>query len=140
MDMITIDKNSYFSIQNIHFGIYSINGGEKHVAVAYGDSILDLYVLTKLGLFVEYKVDNSIFTNNFLNNFIALGKVKTSGVRRIIQGLLKNEGHPIWAQNVTFLFKQVSITLHLPIKIGDYTDFYSSESHARNVGMMFPDP
>ena len=27
--------------------------------------------------------------------------------------------------------------MHLPIKIGDYTDFYSSEQHATNVGMMF---
>ena len=28
----------------------------------------------------------------------------------------------------------------MPIKIGDYTDFYSSESHATNVGTMFRDP
>ena len=33
-----------------------------------------------------------------------------------------------------------SVKLHLPIKIGDYTDFYSSEQHATNVGMMFRDP
>ena len=30
--------------------------------------------------------------------------------------------------------------MHLPIKIGDYTDFYSSEQHAFNVGSMFRDP
>jgi fumarylacetoacetase len=30
--------------------------------------------------------------------------------------------------------------LHLPIRIGDYTDFYSSEQHAYNVGVMFRDP
>ena len=28
----------------------------------------------------------------------------------------------------------------LPVKIGDYTDFYSSEQHAFNVGSMFRDP
>lgn len=28
----------------------------------------------------------------------------------------------------------------LPVQIGDYTDFYSSEQHARNVGSMFRDP
>jgi fumarylacetoacetase len=32
------------------------------------------------------------------------------------------------------------VQLHLPVKIGDYTDFYSSEQHATNVGMMFRDP
>jgi fumarylacetoacetase len=30
--------------------------------------------------------------------------------------------------------------MHLPIRVGDYTDFYSSESHATNVGTMFRDP
>ena len=30
--------------------------------------------------------------------------------------------------------------MHLPVKIGDYTDFYSSEQHAYNVGCMFRDP
>lgn len=30
--------------------------------------------------------------------------------------------------------------MHLPIKIGDYTDFYSSIEHATNVGSMFRDP
>jgi fumarylacetoacetase len=29
---------------------------------------------------------------------------------------------------------------HLPVEIGDYTDFYSSREHATNVGMMFRDP
>ena len=28
----------------------------------------------------------------------------------------------------------------MPIAVGDYTDFYSSEDHARNVGTMFRDP
>merc|ERR1719453_2857254 len=28
-------------------------------------------------------------------------------------------------------------TMHLPAKIGDYTDFYSSREHATNVGIMF---
>ena len=28
----------------------------------------------------------------------------------------------------------------LPVKIGDYTDFYSSKDHATNVGKMFRDP
>jgi len=30
--------------------------------------------------------------------------------------------------------------MHLPIHIGDYTDFYSSIEHATNVGKMFRDP
>ena len=30
--------------------------------------------------------------------------------------------------------------MHMPVEVGDYTDFYSSEDHARNVGKMFRDP
>lgn len=33
--------------------------------------------------------------------------------------------------------RQDAATLHLPARIGDYTDFYSSIHHATNVGAMF---
>lgn len=33
--------------------------------------------------------------------------------------------------------KQNEAIMHLPAKIGDYTDFYSSIYHATNVGIMF---
>lgn len=32
---------------------------------------------------------------------------------------------------------QKDVRMELPARIGDYTDFYSSEHHARNVGIMF---
>ncbi|MGC7527305.1 fumarylacetoacetase, partial [Pandoraea pneumonica] len=31
-------------------------------------------------------------------------------------------------------------TLHLPVQVPGYTDFYSSKEHATNVGSMFRDP
>lgn len=31
-------------------------------------------------------------------------------------------------------------TMHMPVKVPNYTDFYSSEEHATNVGTMFRDP
>ena len=30
--------------------------------------------------------------------------------------------------------------MHMPLAIGDYTDFYASKQHATNVGTMFRDP
>ena len=44
------------------------------------------------------------------------------------------------ADATSVLVAQAEATLHLPVQIGDYTDFYSSEDHARNVGKMFRDP
>ena len=38
------------------------------------------------------------------------------------------------------LIPQTEATMHLPIFIRDYTDFYSSIEHATNVGSMFRDP
>ena len=38
------------------------------------------------------------------------------------------------------LFDHSEVEMHLPVEIGDYTDFYSSEEHATNVGTMFRDP
>jgi fumarylacetoacetase len=38
------------------------------------------------------------------------------------------------------LLKKEEVELTLPVQIGDYTDFYSSEQHAINVGSMFRDP
>jgi fumarylacetoacetase len=38
------------------------------------------------------------------------------------------------------LHDRETVTLHLPVEVGDYTDFYSSEHHARNVGTMFRGP
>lgn len=35
------------------------------------------------------------------------------------------------------LLPQSGVTMHLPARIGDYTDFYSSLDHATNVGTMF---
>lgn len=35
------------------------------------------------------------------------------------------------------LLKQSEVEMQLPVKIGDYTDFYASRMHAENVGEMF---
>ncbi|MFN6037443.1 MAG: fumarylacetoacetase, partial [Bacteroidota bacterium] len=44
-------------------------------------------------------------------------------------------------QHCEMIFKSINkVKLLLPIRIGDYTDFYSSIDHATNVGKMFRDP
>jgi fumarylacetoacetase len=35
------------------------------------------------------------------------------------------------------LIPMKNVRTHLPAKVGDYTDFYSSREHATNVGRMF---
>ena len=38
---------------------------------------------------------------------------------------------------ISCLVLQTDAVMHLPAVIGNYTDFYSSIDHARNVGTMF---
>jgi fumarylacetoacetase len=125
-----------FTIDNIPFGIYSINNSSKRLATIIGDQIVDLYALSKLGYFEGFEIDNHIFAQKFLNEFIALGKEKTKAVRQHLQILLTE-----LSTIPSSVFHPVnSVELHLPVRIGDYTDFYSSEQHATNVGTMFRDP
>ncbi|TDD97311.1 fumarylacetoacetase [Flavobacterium cellulosilyticum] len=136
---VTIPNQSDFTIDNIPFGIYSTHSTKPTVCIAIGDQILDLVVTRKLGIFKGLKIKKRVLKNNFLNDFIALGKEKTNAIREIIQKELCDEDSKM--RNVKKLFSlQSEVQMHLPIAIGDYTDFYSSIEHATNVGMMFRDP
>lgn len=136
---ISIPNQSDFTIYNIPFGIYSTAKTKPRVCIAIGDQILDLVKANNLGIFKELKIKKSIFKNATLNDFIALGKKKTNKVREIIQKELCDE-HSKLRNNKKLFLLQNEVQMHLPIAIGDYTDFYSSIEHATNVGMMFRDP
>ena len=88
---IDIPKNSDFSIFNLPFGIYSSKNVSKRVGVAIGSNVIDLLGCNDLNIFGDLNIDNSVFENNFLNDFINLGKNKTNKVREIIQTHLTDE-------------------------------------------------
>ena len=135
MNNFLIDSSS-FTIHNIPFGIFSVKNKKKRVATIIGDTVVDVFALAELGYFDDLKIKKSVFRNDYLNDFIALGKIKTNMVRLRLQKILTQ---PEKIPSSVF-FLENSIELHLPIKIGDYTDFYSSEQHATNVGAMFRNP
>ncbi|MCI4442797.1 MAG: fumarylacetoacetase [Lentimicrobium sp.] len=136
---ISIPDQSDFTIYNIPFGIYSTPSTKPRVCIAIGNQILDLVKARKLGVFKGIKIKKSVFKNKFLNDFIALGKEKTNKVREIIQKELCDE-NSVFRNNENLFHLQIEVQMHLPVSIGDYTDFYSSIEHATNVGVMFRDP
>lgn len=136
---ITIPEQSDFTIHNIPFGIYSTPTTKPRICIAIGNQVLDLVAARKLGIFKGLKIKKGVFKNNFLNDFIALGKENTTKVREIIQKELCDEKSVLSNSTKAFLL-QTEVQMHLPVSIGDYTDFYSSIEHATNVGMMFRDP
>jgi fumarylacetoacetase len=125
-----------FTLDTIPFGIFSVGESKKCLATAIDDKIVDLSYLANEGLFDEFDIPRPVFSQPYLNDFIALGKEKTNAVRNFLKKILKNPDEEI--TNAYFYYKHVN--LHMPVKIGDYTDFYSSEQHAYNVGVMFRDP
>jgi fumarylacetoacetase len=136
---INHSQESDFTIHNLPYGIFSTEGGTPSVGVAIGDKVLDLAGVAANGLFNEVEFDQKVFTSAYLNDFIALGKAKTNKVRAQLQHLL-SDGDSALKNHPDLFYKQTEVTLHLPVKVGDYTDFYSSIEHATNVGKMFRDP
>ena len=133
--IIDIPENSDFSIHNIPFGIFSTKNLSPRAGVAIGNHILDLVALSQLNVF---DFDTSVFEKDTLNDFISLGKPITNKVRTSIQNWILDKNSPIADKPNLFVLQSKS-KMHLPIKIGDYTDFYSSLEHATNVGTMFRD-
>ncbi|WP_321828283.1 fumarylacetoacetase [Maribacter dokdonensis] len=133
---VSVPHNSDFSIFNLPFGIFSVNDDQPRAGIAIGAQIVDLVVVSELGLI---EVNANYFNQSTLNGFIALGKKTTNKVRLDIQQLLVIENSPLKNHPEAFV-QQKDAMMHLPVQVGDYTDFYSSIEHATNVGKMFRDP
>jgi len=139
---IDVPENSDFPIQNLPFGIAASPGPSKGVSII-GNTVISLAALHKLGYFSVIKLPEGIFEKDSLNDFIALGKSVTREVRDRLSEILKKD-NPELRDNAEAkkkcLFKVEDVKMLLPVRIGDYTDFYSSKEHATNVGSMFRDP
>lgn len=141
---IEISEDSDFSIYNIPFGIFSYKGDPPRPATRVGDTVIDLSVLAEFGYLDDLGIDDfSVFRQPVLNPFISLGKSVTSGVRVRLAALFSDSNDELRSSPETCaraFYNAEEVTMHLPVKVGNYTDFYASEQHAYNVGVMFRDP
>jgi fumarylacetoacetase len=134
---VKVPDGSHFPIQNLPLGAFRRNGGEVHTGVAIGDEVLDLTVLTYestlLPEFSPHAYPDS------LNDFLAAGPVTWSALRRQVSQLLRAD-EPALRDDPRLremaLVPQSEVQMVLPVRVGDYTDFYSSREHAQNVGTM----
>jgi fumarylacetoacetase len=113
-----------FPIQNLPFGRFSHSpDATPRIGVAIGDRILDL---RKAGL---------IDTDD-MNALMAASPEKRAALRALIsQGLA--EGSARQSEWESALVSQSAATMHVPCRIGDYTDFYTSVHHATTIGKQF---
>lgn len=141
---IRVENDSDFSIHNIPFGICSYGNNYPRPATRIGDTVVDLSVLADFGYFDDLDIDDlTVFYLPYLNDFIALGKPLTCKVRNRLIELFSETNQDLNAnlEACELAFHSVdTVTMHMPVKVGNYTDFYASEQHAYNVGVMFRDP
>lgn len=125
------DADCDFPIQNLPFGVFSTGGDAPRCGVAIGDMIVDLAACEARGLLDA----RGTFSQPQLNDFIALGRAAWDEIRARLTGLLAEGGD----QTVP-LIAMADATLHLPIRVTEFTDFYASKNHAFNVGVLFRGP
>ncbi|OQN98818.1 Fumarylacetoacetase [Cryoendolithus antarcticus] len=147
---LTIDPRSHFSLHNVPFGIISTSADSApRPAVAIGDHALDLRAFTAGNGFAALSTiqpHQSVFSEPTLNAFAALGRPLHKVVREYLQSvLLKSGPFPDVLEKNEQLRQSALVPLeecdmHLPLRVGDYTDFYAGLHHAHNVGVLFRGP
>lgn len=118
---VEVAPDSLFGPENMPYGIFAPPGGDFRAGVRLGDTVLDLVAL----------LGDPIFARPDLNAFLAAGPDRWRTVRARLRDLADTElpidaVHPLNAVRVA-----------LPIRVGDYVDFYASIDHATNLGRLF---
>jgi fumarylacetoacetase len=139
---VDVDSLSDFPIQNLPYGIFSTPAEPTpRVGVAIGNLVLDLSVLESEGL-IDLGAPKGVFARDAINPFMALGPNAWTATRQRISMLLRHD-HAELRDNQNLrrraLFPREQVTMHLPLAVAGFTDFYSSKEHATNVGIMFRD-
>lgn len=140
ISFIEVAPDSHFPIQNLPFGIFSRAGESARVGVRIGDWVVDCARLARADLFTDLGLTESVLAQPTLNPLMRLGRPLWRALRARLQTLL-DARNPILRDNEPLcrdaLLPLDALRLHLPVAIGDYTDFYASKEHATNVGAMF---
>jgi len=135
---VEVPANSDFPIQNLPFGIFKTSSNPApRACIAIGNYVADLAVMNYLALFDDLDLDNSVFNNRWLNDLMSFGKQRTRALRNRLSEIFDSRNEEAKAFAWHFLHPMNKVELLLPVKVGDYTDFYSSIEHATNVGKMF---
>jgi fumarylacetoacetase len=140
---VEVPAGSDFPIQNLPFGIFRTESQLPHVCCAIGDKLIDLKALHVMGYLENLPFTLEDMVSDSLNRCMRHGKMAMRELRNRVSKLLRSDMPDLRDKEHhvrQVLFNQNEVQMLLPIRVGDYTDFYSSEDHARNVGIMFRDP
>ncbi len=133
-------QGSDFPIQNLPLAVIRRAGSTEPFrgGVAIGDQVIDMAALANSGLLAgAAQAAASLAAAPVLNDLMAAGPAAWHALRQGQFALL--EAGASTAQQAALrdcLLPIDAIEFSLPTRIGDYTDFYTSIHHARNVGRI----
>ena len=114
-----------FGLDNLPYGVFSTPGSGRRTGVAIGDLVLDLAAAT----------GDPVHASGSLNAFLSRGPAGWQQQRAQLTGWLTD---PAFRRQVEpQLVPRTDVTMHLPVEVADYVDFFSSQHHAENLGRMF---
>lgn len=138
-----LTAESDFSFHNFPFSIFTgPSRPEKLICTALGDYIIDLAALYELNLLEDLEeIPGEVWLEGTVNSLAACGRPAMKKLREKLQFLFSDSSDNISNENLDQVIIPIAeCKLHMPISVPNYTDFYSSEYHAANVGSMFRDP
>lgn len=126
-----------FPLNNLPLGVFSAGDDTLRCGCAIGDFVLDLAALETADI-----LDGLIgFDAPMLNPFMKQGPTAWAKLRSRLTELLREGGDAALSSNEELLnlslVSMTDVTMHMPIKVAEYTDFYAGKNHAVNVGTMF---
>lgn len=123
------NEHPEFPVQNLPLGVFSPSDGTPRIGVAIGDSILDLRAVERLRHFPVEAI-----CSDALNGIFSLAPEQRLRLRHELFDLLSRAAMaPCIAPH---LHPANQCSMHLPARIGDYTDFYAGIHHALNIGRL----
>lgn len=137
-------ETEIFPIQNIPFGVCKTGNSNPFCCSRISNFAIDLSVLESNGLLnsehFTFNKENPIFNRSELNAFIELGRNTWRAVRKSLQTIFSNQEYQNNEVVRKSLIEVSQVVMQLPVKCGDYTDFYSSKNHAFNMGSILRGP
>ncbi|KAJ4247102.1 hypothetical protein NW762_013240 [Fusarium torreyae] len=128
---IHIPRDSPFSIHNIPFGVISTQDNKSpRCAAAIGDYAIDLAKLAETSRLDHLNLGPSVqelFSKAYLNDFAALPQATRQAFRESLIKHITDDDIPEQC-----LVDLDEVTMHLPMRIGGYSDFYCSLEHVQN--------
>jgi fumarylacetoacetase len=129
-----------FPIQNLPHGVFSPDGGTPRGGIAIGTKIFDVSAALEIGLFSGLALEAAqAASGRSLNAWLEATPDARRALRRRVGELLDSRASDAASLRGIadrLLHDEARCTMHLPARIGDFTDFFAGIHHAYTAGTI----